>query len=71
MKKILYAIVIFLIFLLLLMVRTYWDSYRFYQSGIAKEQINKLESTRYYESSVKAYPVISHYADKSKDKIKR
>ena len=70
MKKILYGIVFFVLFLLMVMVRSYWDSYRFYESGLAKESVNKLESVRYYESSIKSDPIITTYADKAKQKMR-
>lgn len=73
-KKILSSVIkillFFIVFFLLLAIRAYWDSYRFYKNGLAKENENLLESIRYYGSSIKSFPLNSKYKELSEKRLK-
>ncbi|OGF66903.1 MAG: hypothetical protein A2Y62_01590 [Candidatus Fischerbacteria bacterium RBG_13_37_8] len=70
MKKAVYAILFFILFIILLIFRCHWDSYRFYQKGILLESSDIRQSILYYGSSIRSGSVVSHYKEKSRERLK-
>lgn len=70
-KKLICKVIIFyLIFILFLLIRSYWDSYRFYKKGESLLEMNIILSLRYYNSSISSKPIFKKYAIKSQERLK-
>lgn len=71
MKNALKGIAVFFLFLVLLGIRTWWDSHRFYEAGKRAEQTSHIaEAIRYYGNSHSACPLFSSYSEKSRLRLK-
>lgn len=63
-------VIFYLIFLLGLYIRSYWDSYRFYMKGESLLETSMILSVRYYSSSIHSKPIFKRYANKSQERLK-
>ncbi len=64
------VIIYFFIFYILLNIRVYWDSYRFYKKAVSLENSNLLISIRYYNDSINSKCIFSNYSNKSRNRLK-
>jgi hypothetical protein len=70
-KRYIFIILIYsILFLLLLGIRNFWDSFRFYKKGYELEKDNIMLSIRYYGDSIRSKPLIDYYSNKSKERLK-
>lgn len=69
MKRFIRIIVPILLFYLILLSRSQWDSYRFYRLGMLNEGHDQIACIRYYGDSINSHPFNTYHSDKSRRKL--